>query len=186
VDGGIALRVQSGALARRRRAFSLIWLNMKTAPTIVRLWDYGWLSQDWVELPAAPSDAALIQEYVASPAFHTSFLPSDKDETGIHGPFRADRIAAVDFLSLEEPGLEPYLQSVELSETPGEDEIERAKVLPYLRSSFGGGSQCYVLKADEKSKDLFHDWGSVLWVFREFLFIGSGRDRLHRFIIGYD
>ncbi len=159
---------------------------MKPAPIVVRLWDYGWLSQDRVELPAAPSDAALIQEYVASPAFHTSFLPNDKDETGIHGPFQAGRIAAADFLPLAEPGLEPYLQSIELSESPGEDEIQRAKVLPYLRSAFHGGSRCYVLKADERSKDLFHDWGSVLWVFREFLFVGSGRDRLDRFIIGYD
>ena len=159
---------------------------MKSAPTIARLWDYGWLSQDRVELSPAPSDAALIQKYVASPAFHTSFLPSDKDETGIHGPFQTGRIAGTDFLPLEEAGLEPYLQSIELSESPGEDEAERAKVLPYLRSAFHGGSRCYVLKADERSKDLFHDWGFVLWVFREFLFIGSERDRLDRFIIGYD
>jgi hypothetical protein len=159
---------------------------MKPAPIVVRLWDHGWLSRDRVELPAAPSDATLIQEYVASSAFHTSFLPSDKDETGIHGPFQAGRIAAADFLPLEEPGLEPYLQSVELSESPGEDEAERAKVLPYLRSAFHGGSRCYVLRADERSKELLHDWGFVLCVFREFLFIGSERDRLDRFIIGYD
>src|SRR3954468_2161254 len=129
---------------------------MRPAPITVRLWDYGWLSKDHVPLPAASSDAALIQEYVASRAFHTSFLPSDKDETGIHGPFQAGRIAAADFLPLEEPGLEPYLQSVELSESPGQDEAERAKVLPHLRSAFHGGSRCYVLKADERSKDLFH------------------------------
>jgi hypothetical protein len=159
---------------------------MNPAPIIVRLWDYGWLTQDRVELPAAPSDIALIDEYVASPAFHTSFLPNDKDETGIHGPFQAGRIATADFLPLAESGLEPYLESVELSESPGEDETQRAKVLPHLRSAFQDGSRCYVLKSDERSKNLFHDWGSVIWVFREFLFVGPARDRLERFIIGYD
>jgi hypothetical protein len=159
---------------------------MKLAPTIVRLWDYGWLSQDCVGLPASQSDAALIQEYVASPAFHTSFLPNDKDETGIHGQFQADRIGPVDFLPLDEYGLEQYLQSVELSESLGKDETERAKVLPHLRNAFHGGSRCYVLKATERNTELFHDWGFVLTVFREFLFIGSERDRLQRFIIGYD
>ena len=159
---------------------------MKPANIIVRLWDYGWLAKDHVALPGASSDVALIQGYVVSPAFHTSFVPSDKDETGIHGPFQAGRISAADFLPLEEPGLEPYLKSVELSESPGEDETEQAKLLPHLRSAFDGGARCYVLRVDERSKDLFHDWGSVLRVFLEFLFIGSERDRLDRFIIGYD
>jgi hypothetical protein len=159
---------------------------MKPAPIIVRLWDYGWLTKDHVSLPAASSDVALIQAYVASRAFHASFLPSDEDEIGIHGPFQAGRIAAADFVPLEEPGLEQYLRSVELSESPGEDETERAKLLPHLCSAFDSGSRCYVLRVDERSKDLFHDWGFVLWVFREFLFIGSERDRLDRFIIGYD
>ena len=159
---------------------------MKPAPTIIGLWDYGWLSHDCVELPASPSDAELIQEYVASAAFHTSFLPSDKDETGIHGPFQVDRIAPADFVPLDEAGLEHYLESVVLSESPGEDETERAKALPHLRNAFQGGSRCSVLKVDERSKELFHEWGFVLWLFREFLFVGNGRDRLERFIIGFD
>ena len=55
---------------------------MDTAPIVTRLWDYGWLCHDTVQLSAAASDLELVQKYVASPAFHTSFLPSDKDETG--------------------------------------------------------------------------------------------------------
>jgi hypothetical protein len=139
-----------------------------------------------MELAGASSDAALIEQYVASPAFHTSFLPSDKDETGIHGPFVAERIAAADFVPLPEPELGRYLESVQLSEAPGDDVAERARMLPYLRAAFEGGRRCYVLSRDERNRELFHEWGSVLFVFREFLFIGAERDSVERFIIGYD
>jgi hypothetical protein len=159
---------------------------MDTAPIVARLWDYGWLCRDTVQLTAAASDSQLLQQYVASPSFHTSFLPSDKDETGIHGPFEAGRISADDYTPLREANLESYLESVELSETPGDDVAERAKLLPHLRDAFAGGRRCYVLRRDERSKELFHEWGFVLFVFREFLFVGEQRDRLERFVIGYD
>ena len=159
---------------------------MDTAPIIERVWDYGWLCGDSVKLSAAPSDAALIEQYVASPTFHTSFLPSEKVDTGIHGPFIANLIKAEDFFPLQESDLELYLSTVELSETPGEDEIQRAKLLPHLRNAFSGGRRCFVLRRHERNKELFHDWGFVIWIFREFLFIGSQRDSLDRFVIGYD
>lgn len=159
---------------------------MDTAPIVTRVWDYGWLCHDTVQLSAAASDVELVQQYVASPAFHTSFLPSDKDETGIHGPFEAGRIGAEDYIPLHEADLESYLESVELSETPGADVAERAKLLPHLRNAFAGGRRCYVLRRDERDKELFHEWGFVLCVFREFLFAGQQRDSLERFVIGYD
>lgn len=159
---------------------------METAPILTRLWDYGWLCRDRVKLPGAASDAALIEQYVASPAFQTSFLPNDKDETGIHGPFVAERITAADFVPLPQVELGPQLESVELSDTPGEDAAERAKVSPHLQAAFEGGRRCYVLRRDERNRELFHEWGSVLFVFREFLFIGAERDSVERFVIGYD
>ena len=159
---------------------------MDTAPIVTRLWDFGWLYHDTVQLSAAASDLELVQQYVASPAFHTSFLPSDKDESGIHGPFDARRISADDYVPLQQADLESYLASVELSETPGDDVAQRAKLLPHLRSAFSAGRRCYVLRRDERDKELFHDWGFVLWVFREFLFAGPQRGRLERFVIGYD
>ena len=159
---------------------------METASIVTRLWDYGWLCHDSVQLVSAPSDAALIEQYVASRAFHCSFVPNDKDETGIHGPFVAGRIHPDDFVPLEQADLEHYLQSVEISETPSDDVAERAKLLPHLRGAFDGGRRCYILSRDERDKELFHDWGFVLWVFREFVFVGPQRDRLERFIVGYD
>jgi hypothetical protein len=58
-------------------------------------------------------DSALIEQYVAS-AFHASFLPNDKDETGIHGPFVAERNTAAAFVSLRESELAQYLEGVQL------------------------------------------------------------------------
>lgn len=159
---------------------------METAPIRIRLWDYGWLGRDRVKLVGAASDEAALEQYVVSPAFHTSFLPNEKDETGLHGPFVAARITAADFVPLREIELGPYLESVELSDTLGEDAAERAKVSPRLRAAFEGGRRCYVLRRDERNHELFHEWGSVLFVFREFLFIGAERDFMERFVIGYD
>jgi hypothetical protein len=159
---------------------------MNRSPIIVRLWDYGWLCRDIVELQPAASDTKLIEEYVTSSAFHHSFLPSDKDEAGIHGPFSADRITAADFVPLHLSDLETYLRSVEVSERPGEDEEERAKIMPPLQRAFEGGSRCYLLRVDERNGELFHDWGWVFVLFREFVFISSERSHLERFIVGYD
>ncbi|MCX7008371.1 MAG: hypothetical protein NTY53_14175 [Kiritimatiellaeota bacterium] len=85
---------------------------MTTCPTITIIWDYGWLAGDVLELPQTDTERELIERYVASPAFHTSFLPSDKDETGIHGPFIADRIEASDFVPFKESALEQYLATL--------------------------------------------------------------------------
>ena len=159
---------------------------MDTAPILVRLWDYGWLCRDWVKLAKASSDSALIEQYVASSAFHTSFLPNDKDETGIHGPFLADRITAADFGPLQEAELEHYLKSVRRSENPENDLAECRKALVHLRAAFEDNRRCYVLNRDERNNELFHDWGWVLCVFREFLFVGRERDCLERFVIGFD
>lgn len=159
---------------------------MGTSPIVTRLWDYGWLCRDSVQLTPVSSDLALIEHYVASSAFHDSFLPTDKDEKGIHGPFLADRIHAEDFVPLRTEDVEHYLDSVELAEAPDEDSVERAKILPHLRGGFAGNRRCYVLRRDERDRQLFHDWGFVILVFREFLFIGPQLDSVERFIIGYD
>jgi len=163
-------------------------MSKKSALIIAHLWDYGWLQHECIGLPTSSSDFELIQEYVHSPAFHTSFLPNDKDETGIHGPFCADLITAADYILLDKTDLEHYLQSVTLSESLEDDEIERTKLLKHLRTAFQENTQCYVLRVDERNTELFHDWGWVLLIFREFLFVDLQlqRNRLGRFVIGYD
>ena len=158
-----------------------------TAQTIVtQLWDYGWLAHNWVPLPRSPDDRTLIEEYVKSAAFHTSFLPGGSDDTGLHGPFVAARIAPADFVPLDSSDLAQYLESVQFSLDPADDAAERQTLLLFLRKPFEGGFRCYVLNRTESDSALFHEWGSVIWVFRELLFVGKDLAGLDRYVIGYD
>ena len=159
---------------------------METSHILTQLWDYGWIYRDHVKIARASSDTAAIEHYVASPKFHGSFLPNYNDETGIHGPFVADRISATDFVPLKESEIGEYLKSVQISDAPGTDLAEQAKMMSHLRVAFKGGHNCYVLRRDERDHELFHDWGYVLFVFREFLFVSAERDAIMRFVIGYD
>ena len=161
---------------------------MTTFSVITSIWDYGWLAGDDVKLPQAVSDHELLERYVASPAFHTSFLPSDKGETGIHGPFIAERIVARDFVPFDESALEEYLAALLYSpewDSPASVE-QLAAVRDQLRKPFAQGKRCYLLRFDESRSDMHHDWGFVLSVFREFLFLGRRPGLITRFVIGYD
>ena len=161
---------------------------MMSVSIISRIWDYGWLAGDELHFPPAASDRDLLEHYLASPAFHTSFIPSDKDETGIHGPFFAGSIAINDFVRFEEGGLDTYLRDLLFSsewDTPASAEQFEA-VLELLRKAFGEGTYCYRLRFDEKNLDKKHDWGFVLTIFREFLFLDRQRGVIRRMIIGYD
>ena len=161
---------------------------MTASPVITHIWDYGWLAGDEVEVPAGSSDRDVLEHYLASPAFHTSFLPSDKDETGIHGPFIADRIKVSDFAPFEEAGLEECLKALlyppEWDRPASAEQLDA--VLKHLRKPFAEGMRCYLLQFDESRSDLQHDWGFVLTVFREFLFVGHRPGFISRFVIGYD
>ena len=161
---------------------------MATCPVITRIWDYGWLAGDEVEVPAGRSDRDVLAHYVESGAFHTSFLPSEKDEAGIHGPFLAERISANDFAPFDEAALEGYLRTLLYSpewDRPASPE-QFATVLQQLRKPFSDGMRCFVLSLDESRSELNHEWGFVLTVFREFLFLGQRPGIIRRFIIGYD
>jgi hypothetical protein len=161
---------------------------MTACSVITHIWDYGWLAGDEVEVPPGSSDREVLEHYLASSAFQTSFLPSDKDETGIHGPFLASRIAASDFAPFEEATLEGYLKALLYSpewERPATAE-QFATVFEQLRRPFAQGMRCYLLGFDEARSDLHHDWGFVLTVFREFLFLGQRPGFISRFVIGYD
>ncbi len=159
---------------------------MSELPCVLGSWDYFWIHCDAVVLATASSDKELIRAYCCSPAFHTSFLPPEGDETGIHGPFRADQISHLDFVSLKPTDLKDYLNSLEVAGIPEEDEAARETILTHLLDAFGEDRSCYALKADERNAQFFHEWGFVLTVFREFLFIGPARNTLERFIVGYD
>jgi hypothetical protein len=155
---------------------------------VARIWDYGWLSRDEFQLPPDPSAPSLIASYVASRQFGTSFLPSDKDESSIHGPFVRSRISSDDFILFEEAALQPYLDQLLLS--PEWDKPATAEqcsaVSAALRAAFEESAVCYRLRFDETSSSLHHEWGFVFTVFRELLFLQPESGHVTRFVIGFD
>jgi hypothetical protein len=161
---------------------------MTSVSFVSKVWDYGWLAGDELHVPPGASDRHLLEHYIGSPAFHTSFIPSRKDETGIHGPFFADRIGTSDFVQFEEGELDGYLRDLLFSsewDTPASAE-QFGAILEQLRKPFGEGMQGYRLRFDESNTDKHHVWGFVLTVFREFLFLDEQRGIIRRFLIGYD
>jgi hypothetical protein len=161
---------------------------MVASPIVARIWDYGWLSRDELQLPSAPSPLPLIATYIESPQFGTSFLPSDKDESSIHGPFVRSRISSDDFVLLEEAALQPYLDQLLLSsewDRPATPD-QCSAVSAALRAAFRESAICYRLRFDETSSSLHHEWGFVFTVFRELLFLQPEPGHVTRFIIGYD
>ena len=161
---------------------------MVDSQVIARIWDYGWLSSNQLQLPPAPSARSLIASYIASPQFGTSFLPSDKDESTIHGPFVRSRISSDDFVLFEEAALQPYLDQLLLSpewEKPASPD-QCSAVSAALRAAFQQSAICYRLRFDETSSSEQHEWGFVFTVFRELLFAQPESGHVTRFIIGYD
>ena len=159
------------------------------APLIVAgIWDYGWLSRDELQFSPAPSASSLIESYVASLQFRTSFLPSENDESEIHGPFVSSRIRSEDFVLFEEAALQPHLDQLLLSDewsSPATPD-QRSAVGATLRAAFHESGLCYRLRFDETSSALHHEWGFVFVVFREFLFVRPESGYVTRFVIGYD
>lgn len=159
---------------------------MEGSATVTRLWDFGWIQHDVVELGTARTAADLLEHYCASPAFHLSFLPSEKNESGLHGPFKADLISPSDFLPLSTTEIPEYIGSIEIAHDPTHDVEARAVILREMQAVLESNSDCFVLRFTEKNPEQFHDWGFVFSVFREILIPDLDKHRLDRFAIGYD
>lgn len=162
--------------------------NMTNCSVLTHIWDYGWLAGDEVEVSAGISDQDVLEHYIADPVFITSFLSSGKDEIGIHGLFVADRIEAADYPRSEEAMLEEYLKQLLCSsewDNPASEE-QFANVLRELQRPFAEGMHCFLLRFDERTANLHHDWGFVFTVFREFLFLGQCSGLIKGYVIGYD
>ena len=159
---------------------------MTPSATTTQLWDYGWIQHDVVQLGAASTAEEMIEQYCSAPAFRLSFLPSDKNETSLHGPFVADRLSAEDFVPLSIADVPVYLESIEFAHDPEDDVEARAIILKAMKEKLEDRSTCFALKFTEKSSEYFHDWGFVFFVFREILLPNLEEHSLDRFVIGYD
>lgn len=151
-----------------------------------RLWDYGWIFHDTVELCPASTEIELIEQYCSSQSFHLSFLPSEKDETGLHGPFLAERISYQDYHPLSAPDILGYVEGIEFANDPSDDREAHELILGEMRETLKTAKNCFALRFTEENSDQFHGWGSVFFVFREILVPHIGTHSLERFVIGYD
>jgi hypothetical protein len=160
---------------------------MYNLPIVARFWGYGWLGHDSVRFWGAAADANLLDDYISSPAFHTTFQPSDGVVSGIHGPFSASQITPADFIPLQAQELEEYVGAISLlGRTLRDDHTGLAAILPHLRREFDAGLRCHVLMRNEKDIGLFFGPGVTLDIFRELLFVDSSESGFERYVIGHD
>lgn len=127
-----------------------------------------------------------MEAYCSCPPFHTSFLPTDTDESGLHGPFYAERISAKHFTPLNASDLPCYLKTIEFADDPADDQEAHDTILGKLQETLAADRKCYVLIHTEETSQHFHDWGSIFFIFREILVPNLATDGLDRFVIGYD
>jgi hypothetical protein len=159
---------------------------MTESNIVKRLWDYGWITQDNLQFSACGSDIALLGQYIQSKAFRTFFIPGDGDFSEVHGPFEASKLNVSSFVPLELDKLPTYLSTIEFADSGEDDVIARSEILKVLSPEFSAPTSSYRLNVDERNKEMFHDSGFVLWIFREVLFLNVSKGQLKRFVIGYD
>ncbi|MBI3551150.1 MAG: hypothetical protein HY077_01415 [Elusimicrobia bacterium] len=157
-------------------------------PTMISLWDYGWLSYTLMHLQAGRSPEAMVKQYLGSPYFTTSFLPPHAVAPGIHGPFKQEAISTRDFQVLSGEGV---LAEIEKCRQPegfktGADDIQWRPVLKLCEGITSENEWFWKLLKTEKDKKLHHEWGSVLTPFREFIAGAPNKGNLHRLVISLD
>jgi hypothetical protein len=157
--------------------------------SLLSLWDYGWC--DHARLPVTRTNVAadIIREYLRSDDFGTSFVGPQLDSAPeLHGPFRRALISESDF-ELVSP--ERFLELIAVIRFPegfsepvsDEHWQEIQKLTSELRSRH---SWFFALRFTEDDSTLFHEWGSVLTIFREFICASPDSDFAERLVFGYD
>jgi hypothetical protein len=156
---------------------------------LIHLWDYGWLDRDEVAIPSCETISEVIAAYIRSESFGTSFVGPRPDLTPeLHGPFRRSAVSEADFVSLSSSEFLNELRTLCQPDgfTSAADN-DQWRALEHAASEFERNhSWIIMLCLTEKHCERFHEWGSVLYIFREFLFANPYSERLSRFIVGYD
>lgn len=156
---------------------------------ILSLWDYGWLDYNEIRLPPCNQPRQLIDAYLNDEGFGTSFVGRELDrEPAIHGPFRRTLITANDFQIVDFNIL--YTQIRRVRQWQGSDEppdeaqwLAVENLLTILGSRY---RWFFMLRLTEEDADKFHDWGFVLWLFREFLLANPNSENTARLVFGFD
>lgn len=156
---------------------------------ILQLWDFGWCDHDSVSVPLITNTEDVIGHYMRSEAFSTSFVGPKHDFTPeLHGPFLKTALSDSDFELVSTEEFHSLIEAIrkpdEFSSAATDDQWQPVK---QLAAEVAARNQwCFVLRPNENDFDRFHDWGSVLEVFREFVFANPGSETIERLVFGYD
>ena len=163
---------------------------MTDAPrNLIHLWDYGWLDRDEVTIPSCNTVSEVIAAYFRSESFGTSFVGPLPDRfPDLHGPFQRSAVSEDDFIPISSSEFAAHLRALRQPDgftSPADDDQWRA-VENAASELERNHSWLIMFRLTEQHREKFHEWGSVLDIFREFLFANPHSERLSRFIIGYD
>lgn len=156
---------------------------------LLPLWDYGWLDYNELKLTSCGQPRELIAVYLSSYSFGTSFVgPELENAPMLHGPFRRDLITADDFQVIDADTFDAQIQSIRRQkgfDEPVDEDQWRAveNLISKLKSQY---QWMFMLRITEADADKFHDWGFVLWVFREFILANPNSEKAARLVFGYD
>lgn len=146
----------------------------------------------WTGSPDDPRH--LIDALRAHPTFKDHYCAPEEDGVGdepLHGPYRLDAVNADDFKGVTEAEAQSRLDEWLVESGGGEDEEsqdseERAAVEEALRPVRDLLRRGEVLFLPYLGKDAEHEWGWVLWHFREWLVIDREGRQLYEIACGLD
>lgn len=161
----------------------------QTPRDLLPLWDYGWCEHERVALPRCQSPQEFIREYRHSDAFGTSFvLPEPGHTPELHGPFLSASLSESDFELVTPQRFQELIAAVPqasgFTEPPSPAQWQAVQRL--VSGVISRHTWLFSLRLTEDDKSRFHDWGSVLAVFREFLCGSPDTEFAERVIFGYD
>jgi hypothetical protein len=153
------------------------------------LWDYGWLDHSEVHLDQLKLGEDAVDAYLRSDDFATSFiLPTRDVEPSIHGPFLRGALSKRDFDLVTPEQFRAQVATIRQPKgffEPASD--QQWEPIEKLVSDLSQGSvKIFALQRTEADKSLFHDWGFVLHIFREFVCVSPNPTVIDRLVFGYD
>jgi hypothetical protein len=159
------------------------------ARDILPLWNYGWCDHDSLVVPILNKPEDVISSYINSESFCTSFVGPKRDFfPELHGPFFKSLISESDFEQISHQQFNNLLGGLRQPEgfSAPATEGDWDPVLRLATEVSARNAWCFKLRPNENDFDRFHEWGSVLEVFREFLFANPDSEMIERLVFGYD
>ena len=162
---------------------------IQSSRNLLPLWDYGWCDHERITLSRCHSPKDVIDNYLCSNAFGTSFIGLESDYTpGIHGPFKSSSISDSDFELVTPQRFQELIalinQSPAFTEPPSKGQWQSVQSL--VSEMINRHKWLFRLCLTENDQDYFHDFGFILLIFREFIFANPNSEFVERLVFGYD